>query len=120
MKNIGDTAAIFAALADPTRLRVLRILSLQSDDHSTCVSAVANMIGVSQPAVSQHLLVLKKAGLVEGKRHGSHMHYFVKPGVLNRCQEALAVALESLESELQPTGVDLCQGIPCPRQTNKK
>jgi DNA-binding transcriptional ArsR family regulator len=120
MKNIENTAVIFAALADPTRLRLLRILSLQSDDNSICVSALATMIGVSQPAISQHLLVLKKAGLVDRKRHGNHMHYFVKPGMLIRCQEALAVALKSLEYETQPTGVDLCQGIPCPKQTKTR
>lgn len=120
MKNIDNATAIFAALAEPTRLRLLRILSLQSDENSICVSALATIIGVSQPAISQHLLVLKKAGLIDRKRHGNHMHYFTKPRMLIYCQEALALALESLEFEPQTTGVDLCQGIPCPKQTNTR
>ena len=115
MNNIENTAAIFAALADLTRLRLLRILGFQSEDNSICVSALAIMLGVSQPAISQHLLVLKTAGLVDSKRHGKHMHYFIKPKTMSRCQEALAEALASLQSESQPTGVDLCQEIPCPK-----
>ena len=119
MNRDDNTVAIFAALADPTRLKLLRLLNEQSESEAICVSALAMRMGISQPAVSQHLSVLKAAGLVKGERRGNYMHYLVKPEALSRCQEALAAALESLESELQPTGVDLCQGIPCPQQTNK-
>ena len=101
------TATIFAAIADPTRLRLLRLLNEQNHANAICVSALAMQLGVSQPAVSQHLGVLKSAGLVAGEKRSNYMHYFVKPGAFNRCQEALATAFQS---EIQSTEVELCHG----------
>ena len=42
-----------------------------------CVNALAHRLGVSQSAVSQHLRVLRQAGLVHGVRHGAFVHYSV-------------------------------------------
>ena len=105
------TATIFAALADPTRIRLLLLLKEQSDSSAICVSALAMLLGISQPAVSQHLSVLKTAGLVEGEKRGNYMHYFVKPDALERCQRSIDAVLRS---ENQNTRVDLCKSQPCP------
>lgn len=56
----------FAALADPTRRRILEELS--SGDR--CVTDLAKPYRMSLPAVSKHLRVLEKAGLVRRRRHG--------------------------------------------------
>jgi DNA-binding transcriptional ArsR family regulator len=44
-----------------------------------CVNALAHRLGVSQSAVSQHLRVLRQARLVQGDRHGYHVHYSLDP-----------------------------------------
>lgn len=67
-------------LADNNRLQILRIL-LNSD---LCVGALAHQLGISKPAVSQHLQVLRKAGLVKGEKRGYWTHYEVNRTVLQR------------------------------------
>jgi len=56
----------FAALADPTRRRLLE--QLAGGEH--CVTDLARPYAMSLPAVSKHLRVLEKAGLVRRRRHG--------------------------------------------------
>lgn len=70
-----DPAAFFAALADPTRLALVRLLASLPEGHRQCVRALAWRLGVSQPAVSQHLRVLREIGLVSGERSGRRIHY---------------------------------------------
>ena len=66
---------VYKALGDRTRLRLVKLLAdLQSGD-ARCVNALAAELGVSQPAVSQHLGVLRAADLVIGERRGYHVHY---------------------------------------------
>lgn len=67
-------------LADKNWLQILRIL-LNSD---LCVGALAHHLGISKPAVSQHLQVLRKAGLVKGEKRGYWTHYEVDPTALQR------------------------------------
>jgi ArsR family transcriptional regulator len=92
-QDIENQAALFNVLADPTRLKLLRLLLQQKDSHSLCVNALAFHLGVTQPAVSQHLKLLKTAGLVKGERHGYRIHYFVKKGALNQAQKQISGAL---------------------------
>ena len=88
-----EQAAIFSALADPTRLRLIKLLCHQRDPEAFCVNALAGLLGVSQSAVSQHLRVLRAIGLVKGERRGYHIHYFVNREVLKRCLELVSAAL---------------------------
>jgi len=64
----------FKALADETRFRLLNLLLTQD----LCGKALARRLGVSEAAVSQHLKVLKEAGLVEGQKRGYWIHYSVQ------------------------------------------
>jgi ArsR family transcriptional regulator len=73
MDRIEELAEIFKALSDPTRLRVVQLLNRHGG--TLCVNALALRLGVSQSAVSQHLRVLRQVRLVEGVRHGYHVHY---------------------------------------------
>ncbi len=61
------------ALADENRMKLLEML-LNSD---LCVGALAARLGISKPAVSQHLRILRKAGLVRGEKRGYWTHYMV-------------------------------------------
>ena len=79
MDEIEELAGIFKALSDPTRLKLVQLLSecLPGECHggALCVNALAHRVGVSQSAVSQHLRVLRQAGLVRGERRGHFVHY---------------------------------------------
>ncbi|MEJ2727860.1 MAG: metalloregulator ArsR/SmtB family transcription factor [Deltaproteobacteria bacterium] len=79
------------ALADEKRLKILKML-LNSD---LCVGALAGHLGVSKPAVSQHLQILRKAGLVKGEKRGYWTHYMVDRQALAR----IAVELNELSVE---------------------
>src|SRR5882757_3598862 len=68
-------ATALAALADPTRRRVLE--RLKSGPRS--VGAIARGMTVSRPAVSQHLKVLKEAGLVTDRPDGTRRVYHIDP-----------------------------------------
>ena len=88
-----EQAAVFSVLSDSTRLRLIKLLCHQRDPDAFCVNALAGFLGVTQSAVSQHLRILKSIGLVKGERRGYHIHYFVNPEALERCQNLVSAAL---------------------------
>jgi ArsR family transcriptional regulator len=93
-KSIDDQAALFGVLADPTRLKLLRLLARQREPNALCVNALAYQLGVTQSAVSQHLRVLKSAGLVKGERRGYRIHYFLNQETLIQAQQQISGALD--------------------------
>ena len=70
---------LFGALADPTRRAIFERLCR---DGELTVRALTDRAGVSQPAVSKHLSVLKHAGLVRDRRTGREAHYSAQPKAL--------------------------------------
>ena len=92
--RIKEQAELFAALADPTRLKLLQILCRQNPPGCRCVNSLSQLLGITQPAVSQHLRVLKSVGLVIGEKRGFRMHYLIDPEGLKRCQGILSTTLE--------------------------
>ena len=74
-----STDQVFKSLADPTRLALLERL-LRDGEQS--VGALTARAGVSQPAVSKHLTVLKRAKLVRHRRDGRETHYRAQPEAL--------------------------------------
>jgi|ERR1700722_5638026 DNA-binding transcriptional ArsR family regulator len=58
--------SVFAALSDPTRRRILHLLARAE----SCVTELAKSFSVSLPAISKHLRVLEKAGLIRRERDG--------------------------------------------------
>ena len=70
---------LFRALADPTRRAIFERLCRDGDQ---TVAALTARAGVSQPAVSKHLGVLKQAGLVCDRHEGRQTHYSAQPGAL--------------------------------------
>lgn len=71
---------LFKALADPTRRAIFERLCRDGD---LTVGAVTAQAGVSQPAVSKHLAVLKKAGLVHDRHEGRQTHYSAQLSALS-------------------------------------
>jgi DNA-binding transcriptional ArsR family regulator len=72
---MANNDGVFTALSDPTRRRVFE--RLQSGDLS--VGEIARGLPVSRPAVSQHLRVLKAAGLVSDRAAGTRRVYHIHP-----------------------------------------
>jgi DNA-binding transcriptional ArsR family regulator len=70
---------VFRALADPTRRAIFEELTRQGEQ---TVHALTRYAGVSQPAVSKHLTVLKRARLVRHRREGRETHYRARPDAL--------------------------------------
>jgi len=68
-------ASAFAALADPTRREIFERLA----ERPCAVGQLAEVLPVSRPAVSQHLKVLKGAGLVSDRADGTRRVYAVNP-----------------------------------------
>jgi DNA-binding transcriptional ArsR family regulator len=73
------TDSVFRALADPTRRAIFERLSR---DGEQTVHALTDRSGVSQPAVSRHLGVLKRARLVRFRHEGRETHYSAQPKAL--------------------------------------
>jgi DNA-binding transcriptional ArsR family regulator len=71
--------ALFKALADPTRRALFERLCREGDQ---TVGALTASAGVSQPAVSKHLGILKRAGLVRDRQAGRQTHYRAEIGGL--------------------------------------
>ncbi len=77
MPNTHDV--LFSTLADPTRRTIFERLCREGEQ---TVGALTGHAGVSQPAVSKHLGVLKRAGLVRDRHAGRQTHYSAQPGAL--------------------------------------
>lgn len=78
MPNTQDL--LFKTLADPTRRAIFERLCREGEKTVTAITAKA---GVSQPVVSKHLGVLKKAGLVRDRHEGRQTHYSAQLGALS-------------------------------------
>ncbi len=66
-----DLAETFRVLADSTRARIVHVLMEQP----LCVCDLAQVVGVSEPAVSQHLRLLRSLRIVRGRREGKAVYY---------------------------------------------
>ena len=89
--NIEEQALLFSVLADSTRLKLLKLLRQQTKTTALCVNALAFRLGITQSAVSQHLRILKSAGMVKAERRGYRIHYFISEQALIRAQEQISV-----------------------------
>ena len=76
-KRLRHLAALAKALADSNRLKVLHFLA--SQEGPLCACDIVDYVGLSQPTVSHHLKVLREAGLLQAKRSGLWMFYWLDP-----------------------------------------
>ena len=75
----GGAAAVFKALSDPTRLRILKVVSQMRE---LCEGNIVPAFGLSQPTISYHLKVLREAGLIESDRRGQWVYHRVSQRAL--------------------------------------
>ncbi len=85
---LAKAAELFAALSTESRVRIVQLLA----NDVFCVGALSRLTGISAGAVSQHLRILKSAGLVEPQRRGYFIHYRLAPGA----DKLLSTALKSV------------------------
>jgi ArsR family transcriptional regulator len=83
--SFEQLAQIHKALSVPVRLKILELVG----ERSLCVKAITRCLEISQPAVSQHLAVLKQAGLVSSARHGYMVHYTLDRERLHEFRRAM-------------------------------
>ena len=88
---------LFAALADPTRLRLLNLIA----GREVCVCYFVEILRQGQPKISRHLAYLRKAGLVVARRDGKWMHYRLATPLDAAAASILAAALAAFESDKQ-------------------
>ena len=91
-------AKTLKALGDPKRFMLLKLMC----ERGYCVGALARISELSESAVSQHLKVLREAGLVYGVKRGYYTHYSVNKDAV---QAIIAVLEQMLEMERKP-----CEG----------
>ncbi len=119
-----DLARLFAALADPTRLRLLNLMN----GREVCVCYFVEILRQSQPKISRHLAYLRNAGIVFARREGKWMHYRIKRPADAGAAAILDATLISfrddreMQSDLERLGKACCeprrfvtlQGAPIP------
>lgn len=92
------------ALSDPTRLRILILLTQQVDE--LCVCQLTEALDMIQPKISRHLAVLREKEILQDERKGQWIFYSLHPQLPEWCQQTIAaLALGSIN--LQPYKTDL-------------
>ena len=90
-----DVVRLLAALADPTRLRLLHLM----DGREVCVCYFVEILKLGQPKISRHLAYLRRAGIVEARRDGKWMHYRIERPDDARALSILDATLQSLKAD---------------------
>ncbi len=80
-----ESADLFKLLSVDKRIEIIELLKKEPMN----VNSLADNLGVTQSAVSQHLRVLKAAGLVADKRQGYWIHYSLNKDALEKCRQRL-------------------------------
>ncbi len=83
----SEQAGLFKVLGVESRIRIIDLLKQKGP---LCVNELSEALGISPSAVSQHLKILKHAGLVRNERKGYWIPYEVNPAALEKCRELLA------------------------------
>ena len=98
----SQVAEIFKALADPTRVKILALLKAKGrsccaligrSEPGLCACDIEEAVTLSQAAVSHHMGILRRAGLVEAEKRGRWMYYSRNEAALARLAELIAKAV---------------------------
>jgi ArsR family transcriptional regulator len=102
MNRKEDLVSAFKALGDPTRLKILDLLKargksccdlISREERGLCACDIEEAVGLSQAAVSHHMDLLRRSGLVEGEKRGRWVFYRRNEAALAGLAEALAKAV---------------------------
>lgn len=102
MSRSDELVLVFKALGDPTRLKILDLLKsrgrsccdlIARDEKGLCACDIETAVGLSQAAVSHHMNLLRRSGLVEAQKRGRWMYYRRNEAALAGVADALAKAV---------------------------
>jgi len=85
MQQVQHLAKILKVLSVEARIRIVQMLKRQA----LCVGALSARLDITQGAVSQHLRILKDAGLVTAEKRGYYVHYRLNEDVLANWKNAI-------------------------------
>lgn len=103
-------------MTEPTRFQILKLLS----QRHYCVRVLALRLGISESAVSQHLHILKKYGVVDSKRIGYHAHYMVNRELIAELLNEILQLIPNEEMDEGPMERCSCEFMPeCIRKEGK-
>jgi DNA-binding transcriptional ArsR family regulator len=97
-------------LGDPVRRRILELLATGEQPAGAVVEAISAEFGISQPAVSQHLRVLRESGFATVRAAGTRRLYAVDPGPLQEVDRWLDQFRQYWSSRLDALGTELARG----------
>ncbi len=103
---VDDLARVLKVLAVGTRVRIVQILK----GRVLCVGALASHLNVTQGAVSQHLRVMRDAGLVIDEKRGYYVHYRLNEETLDKWRK-------QIDGLLAPGAARKC---PCPKHLRRE
>ena len=106
---IADVHA-FDVLGDPVRRRILELLASGEQSAGKVVIAIAAEFKISQPAVSQHLKVLREAGFATVRAEGTRRLYAVDPAPLREVDAWLDPFRAFWEQRLDALATELARG----------
>lgn len=86
----AELAAMFKALSDPVRLRLLSLVASHPGGQA-CVCEISQAFDLSQPTISHHLKTLRSVGLLDCERRGTWVYYWVIPAALQQLSAVLSV-----------------------------
>ena len=93
-----DFVLVAKAIADPTRVRVLKMLQAGE----MCVCEITEPLGLAQSTISKHLAILRNAGLVSPRKVGYWVHYRIETQAINAHNLAfLDIVSDSLDDDPQ-------------------
>jgi ArsR family transcriptional regulator len=102
VKTDADLVLAFKALGDPTRLKILDLLRsrgksccelIARDERGLCACDIETSVGLSQAAVSHHMGLLRRSGLVDAEKRGRWIFYRRNEAALAVLAEAVAKAV---------------------------
>jgi DNA-binding transcriptional ArsR family regulator len=100
----------FDVLGDPVRRRVLELLADGERSAGALTEAVRHEFGISQPAVSQHLGVLRTSGFVHVRAEGSRRLYSLDPAPLQEVHDWLDGFRRFWDQRLDALGTEIARG----------
>ena len=100
----------FDVLADPVRRRILEVLAEGEQPAGALVDLIRSESGITQPAVSQHLRVLREHGFATVRADGPRRIYAVDPAGLAATEAALARLRAPWAQRLDALGTEIARG----------
>jgi len=92
MNENTESVEIFKALSDDTRYKIFLVMARSGE--RLCVNDIVKKLGISQPAVSQHLKILKSAGLADSSRVGHKIQYSINRDFVMRTLKKISLLVQ--------------------------